>query len=418
MNSIPEKPSLPTSKPSVKSAEQLNHTSTVNDLAFDEVEEELPQEIKTGIAALPYAARMAAAKLIALIGEDGVSEVLMNGPKEVLFRKDGQRFFVDDIQFENDDIYHKVINYVILPMSNTTDRIGETPYLVEGQLEMPDTYDDNNIIFARVHIVAPPAVKTAKVTIAKKARYQYNLDDIEAKGAMSFQMAAFMKALARARVTTVISGLSGSGKTTLLEALSFDFDTNDRIIVVEDTPEIRLPLEDVVYLPAHSAKPGQETRNSVSVGWLAAQANRMRPDRIIIGECRGEEMSEFISAANSGADGSITTIHASSPRQALDKMLSLSMKNDDSKSEYSVLRDIASTVQIIIQTNLIEGKHVISHIEEISNTIRKEGASIATTTIFEYDRASESFRARNRPSEQLAAYMANRGVALDSSWFN
>lgn len=413
MNSIPDKPALPVNKPVLNMKEsEKSHVVTE-----DVVEEELPQELKSGISSLPYAARIAASKLLALIGEDGVSEVLMNGPNEILFRKDGQRFFVDDINFENDDIYHKVINYVILPMSNTADRIGETPYLVEGQLEMPDAYDDNNVLYARVHIVAPPAVKTAKVTIAKKARYQYNIDDVYNKGSMSYEMASFIKALARARVTTVLSGLSGSGKTTLLEAMSFDFDTNDRIIVVEDTPEIRLPLEDVVYLPAHSAKPGQEMKNSVSVEWLAAQANRMRPDRIIIGECRGEEMSEFISAANSGADGSITTIHASSPRQALDKILSLCMKSDDSKSEHSVLRDISTTIQIIIQTNLIEGKHVISHIEEISNTIRKEGSSIATTTLFEYDRATECFIPKNRPSEQLAAYMANRGVAIDSAWF-
>lgn len=411
MNSIPDKPNLPVNKPNV-TVKENSHTVTE-----DTNTEELAHEIKVGISSLPYEARISASKLLALIGEDGVSEVLMNGPKEILFRKDGQRFFVDDIQFENDEIYHNVINYVILPMSNTADRIGTTPYLVEGQLEMPDTYDEENTLYARVHIVAPPAVKTAKVTIAKKARYQYNLDEVFNKGSLSFEMAAFLKALSRARVTTVISGLSGSGKTTLLEAMSFDFDTNDRIIVVEDTPEIRLPLEDVVYLPAHSAKPGQEMRNSVSVEWLAAQANRMRPDRIIIGECRGEEMSEFISAANSGADGSITTIHASSPRQALDKMLSLCMKSDDSKSEYSVLRDIATTVQIIIQTNLIEGKHVISQIEEISNTIRKEGSAIATTTLFEYDRASETFIPRNRPSEQLASYMANRGVAVDLTWF-
>lgn len=389
-----------------------------NGLVFDDDDNETnSRSTNYGIESLPYGLHKAAEKLLKLIAEDGITEILMNGPQEILFRKDGQRFFVDDISFPDVDSYHKVINNVILPLGKITDRIDVNPYLIEGQIEVPDPYDPKNMLLARIHIIAPPAVDVAKVTIAKKARYQYTIDDIVDKGSMSYEMGAFLKACSRGRVTLVISGLSGSGKTTILEALSFEFDTNDRVIAVEETPELRLPLEDVVYLPAQSAKPGLDNNNAVTVEWLVAQANRMRPDRIIVGECRGGEAAEFISAANSGADGSITTLHASSPRQALDKLLTLYMKGHDDRSEFAVLRDIASTVQIVIQTNLIDGKHVVTQIEEVSKTIRKDGIAIATTPLFEYSRISGRYEPKNRPSEHLVDYMASRGVQVDLAWF-
>lgn len=390
----------------------------LSNLVFDDDDEATQKPaVSNGIEALPYGLHKSAEKLLKLISEDGITEILMNGPQEILFRKDGQRFFVDDISFPDVESYHKVINNVVLPLSKITDRINSTPYLIEGQIEVPDPYDANNTLLARIHIIAPPAVDVAKVTIAKKARYQYNIDDIVDKGSMSYEMGSFLKACSRGRVTLVISGLSGSGKTTVLEALSFEFDTNDRVIAVEETPELRLPLEDVVYLPAQSAKPGLDSNDAVTVEWLVAQANRMRPDRIIVGECRGGEAAEFISAANSGADGSITTLHASSPRQALDKLLTLYMKGHDDRSEFAVLRDIASTVQLVIQTNLIDGKHIVTQIEEVSKMIRKDGIAIATTPLFEYNRVTGRFEPKNRPSEQLVDYMASRGVQVDLTWF-
>lgn len=378
--------------------------------------------IKDNINKLPIFAIMAADKIVSLLENEDITEVIINGPNQALFRKNGERFFLNGIDFQDIETYHLFINSVILPMTNTADRIGETSYLIEGQMELSDPEDPNNVIYARVHIVAPPAVESAKVTIAKKARYQFTISDLASKNNLPYGMENFLKVISKARVTTVISGLSGSGKTTLLEAMSFEFDSSDRVIVVEEIPELRLPLEDVVYLQAKAPRPGQNQKSVVTVEWLASQANRMRPDRIIVGECRSSEMSEFISAANSGADGSLTTIHASSPRQAIDKIVSLVLKDDASKSEASVLRDIASTVQIIIQTHLIDGKHVISKVEEVSNTIRKDGGGIATTTLFEYVRGNAAdegyYEIKNRPSEQLIEYIASRGVPVSDIWKN
>lgn len=409
MSQIPQKP------------QEANPTVFKIDEEDTNVDEKLfnPREVLSeNLKKLPLQSRDAALKLVEKLGEDGVTELVMNGIDSIFIKKEGQRFYLNDINFKNADIYHQVINEIILPISKTNARIGVQNNLIEGRMEIPDPLDRNNMIYARVHIVAPPAVPVAKVTIAKKARYKLTLDQLRQTGSMSPSMAEFIKALAKAKVNIVFSGLSGSGKTTLVEAISQHFDPTDRIIVVEEIPELDLNIEDVVYLPAHSYKPGDKAGEMVTMEWLAAQANRMRPERIIIGEVRGVEVEQFIHAANSGADGSLTTIHASSPRQALDKISSLILKaSGDGRSEYSILRDVASTIQIIIQTGIIDGRHYITRIEEVSNTIRKESSSIASATIFEYDRERDIFSPTNTPSEELIKYMQVRGVPLDIRLF-
>lgn len=372
------------------------------------------------IASLSVSAKENAQRLLERIADDESSEVLLNGPNEIMFKVNGQRYYDKSIKFEDVDTYHTVINTLILFDTDTKERIGTTQHLIEGQLELPD-YDDPDApaLHARVHVLAPPAVKVAKVTIAKKAKKQFQIDDLAGRGAMSPQMASFLKAIGRGRATIVFSGLSGSGKTTLLEAMSYNFDENDRVIVVEDTAELSLPLADVVPLRSTSRKPGQDASSIVSLEWLVAQANRMRPDRIIVGEIRGGELVEFLSAANSGADGSMTTVHASSPRQTIDKMLSLAMKSGSAKNESSVLRDIASTVQIIVQMSLIDGgRHVISQIEEVTGTLVGNGTGIATAPLFQFDRSTQKFVAVGRPTDNLQRFLNQRGVALDNSWFS
>lgn len=370
------------------------------------------------ITGLSNEAKENAKRLLLLISDDKSSEVLMNGPSEIIFKSNGQRYYARDIRFEDVETYHKVINTLILHETDTADRIGPSSHLIEGQLELPDPEDENQPpLFARVHVIAPPVVKAAKVTIAKKAKHQFTLDDLANKGAMSPQMAMFLKALGRGRATIVFAGLSGSGKTTLLEAMSHNFDENDRLVIAEDTAELRLPLPDVVHLLSTSRKPGQKDEDIVTLEWLVSQANRMRPDRIIVGEIRGGELAEFLAAANSGADGSMTTIHASSPRQTINKMVSLALKSPTVRDATSVLRDISTTVQIVVQTALIDGKHVISEIEEVSDTLVQGGEAIATNPIFKYNRSSRTYESVGRPSDKLKEFLGQRGVDVDPTWF-
>jgi Flp pilus assembly CpaF family ATPase len=383
---------------------------------IEEYEEIKRRELINGLSA---SAKENAQRLLARISDDESSEVLLNGPNEIMFKVNGQRFYDKNISFEDVETYHTVINTLILHDTDTLDRIGSTKHLIEGQLELPDYNDpDAPPLHARVHVLAPPAVKVATVTIAKKAKRQFQIDDLQQRGAMSPQMAHFLKALGRGRATIVFSGLSGSGKTTLLEAMSYNFDENDRVIVIEDTAELMLPVSDIVALRSTARRPGQDMSEVVTLEWLVSQANRMRPDRIIVGEIRGGELAEFLSAANSGADGSMTTIHANTPRQTIEKMLSLAMKSSTAKNEGSILRDIASTVQIIVQTGLIDGRHVISQIEEVTDTVVNNGTGVATTPIFKYDRSTNRFAPVGRPSDNLQKFLNQRGVAVDNAWFS
>jgi pilus assembly protein CpaF len=138
----------------------------------------------------------------------------------------------------------------------------------------------------------------------------------------------------------------------------------------------------------------------------------MRPDRIIVGEVRGAEMAEFLTAANSGADGSMTTVHANTPQQAINKMLSLSSKDENAKSEASLLRDIASTVQVIVQMSIIDGRHIVSQIEEVSNTVNKNTMGIQTSTIYRFDRNTGRFNFENRISDEFQMFLKQRGVEV------
>lgn len=353
--------------------------------------------------------------LLAEIVSPDSSEVMLNGPHDVFYKSKGIRYKLTGVDFVDEKTYHAVINEFILKFVDTQERIGSQEALIEGQLEIADPSNpDDPPTIARVHVLIAPRVF---VTIAKKAKTQLRLDAIERKGSLSHNMAEFLQAAARGKLTTVISGATGSGKTTLLEALSYFFDENDRYLVVEDTPELRLPLSDVIYSTSTKKRPGKNPDDLITLEWLVAQANRMRMDRIIVGETRGAEMAEFLLAANSGAEGSMTTLHAQNPRQALQKMAAYALKAPTSQSETAVNKDIASTVQLIIQTDLIDNKHVITQIEEISNTIRKDNNVIATTQLFAYNRATQQFEGKNMPSDNMKTYLAARGVTVEPAWF-
>lgn len=360
--------------------------------------------------------QQAARVLLEVLASDESSEVIINGPNEVLQKVKGQRFHLPAIAFGDGETYHRVLNEVILPYVDTMERIDGVNILVEGQMELPSGKQGVPPVLARVHILAPPLVQFAKVTIAKKARYEFDLDAIQAKGAMTPQMAEFLKAVARGRLTFVASGPTGAGKTTLLQAMSHNFDQTDRVVVIEDTPELRLPLADTVYLNSTAAKPGLNPEDVVTTEWLVKAANRMRMDRIIVGECRGSEMAEWLIAANSGAEGSATTVHADNPRRALDKILGLATKSQTSGSENTLRREIAATVDVVVQAGLIDGKHVITHIEEVSKTVTTSGV-IATTTLFEYNRARGMHEVRARPSDDLQSVLRQRQVPLNMQLF-
>ncbi|MGV8909292.1 MAG: ATPase, T2SS/T4P/T4SS family [Propionicimonas sp.] len=366
---------------------------------------------------LSETAKTSALLLLELIGDDESSEVILNGPNEVMCKVSGARYHLDQIKFEDAKTYHQVLNEYILPYCDTLDRIDGVNPLVEGQMELPSGHSGMPPMLARVHILCPPLVTYAKVTLAKKARTDFTLDRLAESGAMTLNMAEWLKACAFGRITTVVSGPTGAGKSTILQAMTHHFDQNDRVILIEDTPELRLPIADTVYLCSTSLKPGTKPEDLVTTEWLVKAANRMRMDRIIVGEVRGAEMAEWLIAANSGAEGSATTIHADNPRRALDKMLALATKSPTSGSESTLRREIAATVQMVVQAGLVDNRHRITHIEEISNQVRQETGVIASTTLFEFDRTLGRHVVRHRPSDDLMNLLRQRGVNVNPAWF-
>jgi len=355
-------------------------------------------------------------RLLDYIADDECSEVLLNGPNEVSRKVKGIRYHCSDVNFSDNSTYHIVINEVLLANTDTPERIDYQTVVLEGQLKM-EADDGQAPMIARLHVVAPPGGDCAKVTIAKKSRHDLNLDDLAANGTLSQQASEFLKAAARARKTMVVSGPTGAGKTTTLQAITHYFDPNERVVVVEETPELNLPLGDVVYLRATLEKPGMDPSQIFGLDFWTKQANRMRMDRVIVGETRGAEMSDWLLAANSGAEGSATTVHANSPRRALDKMLGLASKSEGGTSEAQNRREIAQTVDLVVQCGLVDHRHVILAIEEISETVSQATSQIQTNTLFEYDKAQERMIARGRPSDEFLQSMVVNGVTPNTAWF-
>ena len=355
-------------------------------------------------------------RLFEIVVDDECSEVLLNGPNEAHKKVAGQRYHVADIAFGDAETYHHVLNEYLLPYVDTADRIDGSAVGIQGQMEMDSGNPDVPPMLARVHMLTPPLVQFAKVTIAKKARYDLDLDHLVDSGSLSVQMASFLKSVAYGRLTFVISGPTGAGKTTLLQAMTRYFDQNDRVVLIEDTPELRLPLGDVVPLTSTSDRPGMRPEDRVTTEWLVRETQRMRMDRVIVGECRGAEMAEWLIAANSGADGSATTVHADNPRRAFEKMLLLATKSPTAPSETTLRREIASTVDIIIQCGLIDGRNVVTHIEEIT-PIRNENGVLTSTTLFEYDRATGKHVCKAAPEKPLQEALRPRGVPINPQDF-
>lgn len=357
-------------------------------------------------------------ELLGYIGDDECTEVLINGHKDVSRKVRGVRYHCNKIDFQNIELYHNILNDIILSYTDTSERIDGHNAVIEGQLSLPSEDKYTTPMLARVHIVAPPGVREAKVTIAKKSREDLNLDDLVQNGSVSQNGAEFLKAIARGRETFVVAGPTGAGKTTTLQAITHYFDENDRVVVIEETPELRLPLGDVVYLRATLQKPGMSPSQIYTLEFWAKQANRMRMDRVIVGETRGGEMSDWLLAANSGADGSATTVHANSPRRALDKILGLATKGEKTTSELQLRREIAHTISIIVQCGLVDHRHVILGIEEVSKTVSQASGQIQTNTLFEFDKSKGKMVAKSRPSDELLKSLASSGVEVNPNWFN
>ncbi|MBN6065608.1 CpaF family protein [Aggregatibacter actinomycetemcomitans] len=302
-----------------------------------------------------------------LMADDTVNDILVNGPDDIWVERAGilektDKAFVSNEQLT--DIAKRLV-------ARVGRRIDDGSPLVDSRL--PDGSRLNVVI-------APIALDGTSISIRKFSKNKKTLQELVNFGSMTREMANFLIIAARSRVNIIVSGGTGSGKTTLLNALSNYISHSERVITLEDTAELRLEQPHVVRLETRLA--GVERTGEVSMQDLVINALRMRPERIIVGECRGGEAFQMLQAMNTGHDGSMSTLHANSPRDATSRLESMVMMSNATLPLEAIRRNIASAVNIIVQASrLNDGSRKIMNITEIMGM---ENGQIVLQDIFSY----------------------------------
>ena len=308
-----------------------------------------------------------------LLDDPDVSEIMVNGPNSIYVEKNGQ-LTKTGVTFENNEQVLRVIDRIILPLGRRID--ADTP-TVDARL--PDG--------SRVNAVIPPvAIDGASITIRKFRKDKLSVQELIGFGSLTQSMAEFLRACVLSRLNIVVSGGTGSGKTTLLNVLSSMIPENERIITIEDAAELQLQQDHVLRLETRPAD--LEGKGMVTIRDLVRNALRMRPDRIIVGECRGGETFDMLQAMNTGHDGSLTTLHANTSRDALSRLETLVMMAGLELPIKVIRQQVSSAVDLIIQqTRLQGGERKIVAITEVAGM---EGDTIVLTDIFRYEQTGVS----------------------------
>ncbi len=305
-----------------------------------------------------------------LLDEDEVSEVMVNGPKRVYVERQG-KVTRSDVVFDDDAHVMRIINKIIAPMGRRVDPDSPT---VDARL--PDG--------SRVNAVIPPvALDGPSITIRKFGKGKLTMEQLIEYKSITAQMAEFLRACVVARLNIVISGGTGSGKTTLLNVLSSFIPEEDRIITIEDAAELRLDQDHVVRLETKPAN--LDGKGLVTTRDLVRNSLRMRPERIVVGECRGGETLDMLQAMNTGHDGSLTTLHANTPRDALSRLETMTMMSGMELPLRVIREQIASAIDLIVQqSRMRDGTRKVTAITEVAGM---EGETVILTDIFKFEQS-------------------------------
>ncbi len=314
-----------------------------------------------------------------LLQDAAVSEVMVNGPDTVYFEKEG-RLYLSPIRFRDNLHILRIIERILAPLGRRCD---ESSPMVDARL--PDG--------SRVNIIIPPvAPKSPTVTIRKFRVDKMTMDDLISVGSLTRELADFLRACVQAKLNTIISGGTGSGKTTLLNALSGYIPDTERIVTIEDPTELRLQQAHVVTLEARP--PSLEGRGEVTQRDLVRNSLRMRPDRIIIGEVRGPEAFDMMQAMNTGHEGSISTVHANTPRDALARIENMILMAGLELPVRAIREQVASAVHLIVQiARMNDGTRKLTHVSEITGM---EGQVITMQDIFHFEQTGVDTEGRVR----------------------
>ena len=342
-----------------------------------------------------------------LLADDSVSEIMVNGPAHVYVERHG-KLALSDCQFSDDASVMAVIERIIAPLGRRCDE--SQPYV---DARLPDGSRVNAII-------APLALSGPTITIRKFAKKALTPEDFIRFGTWTHDAAEFMRLCVTLRKNIIVAGGTGSGKTTLLNLLSGFIPATERIITVEDAAELRLQQPHVVRLEARPAN--IEGKGAVPIRDLVKNCLRMRPDRIIVGECRGGEALDMLQAMNTGHDGSLTTVHANSPRDVISRLETMVLMSGMELPSRAIREQIASAVDIIIhESRMSDGSRKVTAITEVTGL---EGNQIVMQDIFAFRQtgvdAHGKILGEMKPTGAIPTWidqLKSRGIHIDMRMF-
>ena len=331
-------------------------------------EESIPQGQRKTLVAEVLDEALGLGPLENLLSDKSVSEIMINSAQQIYVEKGGKLQLLS-MQFSSEDQLRRIIERIVAPIGR---RVDESTPLVDARL--PDG--------SRVNIIIPPlALKGPTVTIRRFSETPLQIDDLISFGSMTREMADFMRACIQSHMNVVISGGTGTGKTTLLNVASSFIPNNERIVTIEDAAELSLHQPHVVTLESRPAN--LEGKGQITIRDLVKNSLRMRPDRIVVGECRGGEALDMLQAMNTGHDGSMTTVHANTTKDAIARMETLVLFSGVNLPAKAIREQIASGIHLIVQlSRLQDGSRRITDIAEITGM---EGTTITMQSLFRYN---------------------------------
>ena len=303
-----------------------------------------------------------------LLRDETLTEVMVNGPQQVYIERDG-KLELTNVTFQNDEHVMKIIQRIIAPIGR---RVDESSPMVDARLA------DGS----RVNAIIPPLSLVGPViTIRKFSATPFTVDDLIRFGTATPEMFEFLEACVKARLNIFVSGGTGSGKTTMLNILSSFIPDDERIVTVEDAAELQLRQEHVITLEARPSN--IEGKGAIPIRELVRNSLRMRPDRIVVGECRSGEALDMLQAMNTGHDGSMSTGHANTPRDMLSRLETMVLMSGMDLPLKAIREQIASAVDLIVHQNrLKDGQRKITNITEVQGM---EGDVIVMQDVFVFE---------------------------------